>query len=276
MLFRSSYLLENEFNFITEFAFPAYNKGKFLFGPSFARTREQYYQTNAFSKTDTTDKTTFNFFTVHSQFNRYSLNQKQFPTAGTSLIFDVRYILGEEENIPGSTSIDKEVFNKMQNWFQIKILYDRYFKIKGIYSLGIYTEALISNKPLFNNYTSSLLSAPAFQPTPESKAFLIPNFRANTYGVVGIKNIIRIYKKIHFRLEGYLFQPYQEILQTNDFKAYYGKPFEVRSILGYAALVYNSPICPISISLSYYHEKDNPFSIMFNIGYLIFGKRALD
>ncbi len=271
-----SYLLENEINFIGEFGFPAYNKGKFIIGPAIARTREQYYQTNNFSKTDTADQTSFNLMTIHSQYSRYSLNQKQYATAGTSLLFDVRYVYGEEENVPGSTSILKDKYIKSHNWAQIKIQYDRYFKIKKIYSLGIYAEAMISNKPLFNNYTSSLLSAPAFQPTPESKAFFLPNYRANTYAVVGIKNIINIYKKIHFRLEGYLFQPYQEILSDPNLKGFYGKPFEERSILGYAALVYNSPICPISISLSYYQGKENPFSVMFNIGYLIFNKRAMD
>jgi NTE family protein len=121
-----------------------------------------------------------------------------------------------------------------------------------------------------------LLSAPAFQPTPESKAFFLPNYRANIYGAVGVKNILNIYKKIHFRLEAYLFQPYQEILRKEDLHAGYSKIFQFRSILGYAAFVYNSPICPISISISYYHQRSNPFSIMFNIGYIIFNKRALE
>ncbi|MEI6124678.1 MAG: patatin-like phospholipase family protein [Bacteroidota bacterium] len=271
-----SYLLENEINFIADFGFPAYNNGKLLIGPSIARTREQYYQTNQFSKTDTADQTTFNFFTIHTQFNRFSLNAKKYPTAGTSLIFDVRYVVGSEENIPGSTSINKKIYKKTHDWVQIKIQYDRYFKLKKIYSLGIYAETIITNKPLFNNYTSSLLSAPTFHPTTESEAFFLPDYRANTYAVFGIKNIINIYKKIHFRLEGYLFQPYQAIKPTEDYKASYGKPFETRFILGYAALVYNSPICPISISLSYYSHKEDPFSVMFNIGYLIFNKRAMD
>jgi NTE family protein len=135
---------------------------------------------------------------------------------------------------------------------------------------------MISTKPLFNNYTSSLLSAPAFQPTPESKAFFLPNFRSSIYAAVGIKNILNIYKKIHFRVEAYLFQPYQEILRDENMQGHYSKPFQFRSILGYAALVYNSPICPISISVSYYQQRNNPFSVMFNIGYIIFNKRAIE
>ncbi len=271
-----SYLLENEINFIAEFGFPVKNKGKFVFGPSIARTRENYYQTNIFSKTDTADQTTFDFFTTHSQYNQQSLNQKQYPTSGTLFICDARYVVGNEENVPGSTSTSKAIFNKVNHWIQLKVQYDKYFKTKSIYNFGIFAEAVISSKPLFNNYTSSLLSAPAFQPTPESKAFFLPNYRANIYAAVGVKNILNIYKKIHFRLEAYLFQPYQEILRKEDLQAGYSKVFQFRSILGYAAFVYNSPICPISISISYYHQRSNPLSIMFNIGYIIFNRRALE
>jgi NTE family protein len=271
-----SYLLENEINFIAEFGFPVKNKKKFIFGPSIARIRDNYYQTNVFSKTDTADRTTFDLFTTHAQFNQQSLNQKQFPTAGTSFIFDARYVVGNEDNLPGSTSVSKEIYRKTHQWVQIKAQYDKYFKSKSIYRFGIFAEAVVSTKPLFNNYTSSLLSAPAFQPTPESKAFFLPNYRANNYGAVGIKNLLNIYKKIHFRLEAYLFQPYQEILHNENLQANYSKAFQFRSILGYAAIVYNSPICPISISISYYQQRSNPISVMFNIGYIIFNKRALE
>jgi NTE family protein len=271
-----SYLLDNEINFIAEFGFPVKNSAKFIFGPSVARTKENYYQTNVFSKTDTADQTTFDFFTTHSQFNRQSLNQKQFPTAGTSFFIDARYVVGKEKNIPGSTSLSKDIFTKVNQWIQLKVQYDKYYKSRKIYKFGFFAEAVISTKPLFNNYTSSLLSAPAFQPTPESKAFFLPNYRANNYAAVGIKNILNIYKKIHFRVEAYLFQPYQEIQRNENLQAGYSKVFQFRSILGYAAFVYNSPICPISISLSYYHQRSNPFSVMFNIGYIIFNKRALE
>jgi NTE family protein len=271
-----SYLLDNEVNFIADFGFPVKNKGKFVFGPSIARTKENYYQTNVFSKTDTADQTTFDFFTTHTQFNRQSLNQKQFPTTGTSFLIDARYVVGKEKNVPGSTSISKDIFSKISNWIQLKVQYDKYYKSRTIYKFGVFAEAVISTKPLFNNYTSSLLSAPSFQPTPESKAFFLPNYRANIYAAVGIKNILNIYKKIHFRLEAYLFQPYQEIQRDENLQANYSKVFQFRSILAYAAFVYNSPICPISISISYYQQRSNPFSVMFNIGYIIFNKRALE
>ena len=271
-----SYLVQTESNFITEFGFPVYNKGKFVFGAGVAHKKDQYYQTNMFTKTDTADKTYFDLLTAQTQFHRQTLNRKQYPTQGMSFFAQVRYVIGNEENIPGSTSVNKEVFETTHQWIQLRVVYDRFFKKWGPYSLGMYAEGMISNKPLFHNYTSSLLSAPVFQPTPESEALFLPSYRANIFAAAGIKNIINIYKKIHFRLEGYIFQPYQEIRSNDDFTPYYGKPLETRSFLGYAALVYQSPLCPISISLSYYHEKEEPFSVMFKIGYIFFNKRIMD
>ena len=271
-----SYLVDNEVNFITEFAIPSSTKGKFVFGPAIGRIRTDYYQTNNFSKTDTADRTTFDFLTIHAQYNRSSLNQKQYSTAGKMILIDTRYNYGKEHNVPGSTSLDIGTYSKSHHWLQIKFIYDQYFKASKIYNFGIYTELTVTNKPLFNNFTSSLLSAPAFQPTPESRAFFIPCFRSNLYAAVGIKNIFNIYKKIHFRLEGYILQPYREIKRDENYNARYGKVLDSRTFLGYAALVYNSPVCPISLSLSYYHKKENPFSLMFNIGYLLFNKRGIE
>lgn len=271
-----SYLITNETNFITEFAFAAGNKGKFVFGPAIAQIRNDYYQTNSFSRTDTADRSNFDFITLHTLYNQSSLNHRQYPTSGNYFLADARYVYGKEHNSPGSTSLDGEVFAKSRHWFQVKFIYDKYIKTSKVYSVGLFGELLVTNKPLFHNYTISLLSAPAFQPTPESKAYFIPSLRANNFAAAGIKNIFNIYKKINFRLEGYIFQPYQEIKRDENYGAHYGKIFDTRTFLGYAALVYNSPVCPISLSLTYYHKKENPFSVMFNIGYFIFNKRGLD
>ncbi|HQI70818.1 MAG TPA: patatin-like phospholipase family protein [Bacteroidales bacterium] len=271
-----SYLIENEVNFVAELAFAAGNKAKYIIGPAIGQIRNNYYQTNSFSRTDTADRSTFDFLTLHTLFNRSSVNHRQYPTAGINLLADARFIYGKEHNTPGSTSPDNEIFAKSRYWFQVKILYDRYFRTSNFYTFGILGQLTVTNKPLFHNYTISLLSAPAFQPTPEIKAYFIPSLRANNFAAFGIKNIFNIYKKIHFRLEGYIFQPYQEIKRDENYNAHYGKIFETRSFLAYGALVYNSPVCPISLSLSYYHKKENPFSLMFNIGYFLFNKRGLD
>jgi NTE family protein len=121
-----------------------------------------------------------------------------------------------------------------------------------------------------------LLYAPAFQPVPESQTFFLPAFRANNYAAAGLKVVLRIYKKIEYRLEGYVFQPYQAILENSMTQtAYYGKKFSDRAYMASTAIVYNSPIGPVSLGVNYYDKLPDSFTLNFNFGYIIFNKRAI-
>ena len=110
------------------------------------------------------------------------------------------------------------------------------------------------------NYKSSILSAPAFNPTPESQTFFIDAFRSHNYLAGGLKLIISPTKFVDVRFEGYIFQPYQSIKENSDKKAEYSSPFLYRYYSGLAAAVINSPIGPISIGINYYDQYENPFS----------------
>lgn len=42
------------------------------------------------------------------------------------------------------------------------------------------------------------------------------------------------------------------------------------------ALVFSSPIAPVSFSANFYDKQDNNWSFLFNVGYILFNKKALD
>jgi NTE family protein len=108
------------------------------------------------------------------------------------------------------------------------------------------------------------------------QAFFLPAYRANNFAAAGIKTVIRVYRKIEFRLEGYIFQPYQEITSNpENNSAAYGPPFSSRSYLASAAFVYHTFLGPISLGVNYYDKTADSFSLNLNIGYIIFNRRAL-
>jgi NTE family protein len=234
---------------------------------------DNYYQTNQFSRLDTTDKTTFNFYSPSLIFEYSSLNRKQFASEGTFLRLCGRFISGLETNEPGSTSVDTTVISNYHNWFQIRFIYDQYFGVSERLRPGIYLAASLSNKPFFNNYTSTALSASAFEPIPESQTIFLPQFRANNFAAAGGKIIYNILRNLDIRAEGYIFQPYEGILETEDNKAQSGEPFSNRYYIASASVVFHAPIGPISMCLNYYDQADVPFSFNINIGYFIFNKR---
>ena len=135
---------------------------------------------------------------------------------------------------------------------QYRLIYENYFKTIGNLKLGLYSELHLSNQNNFANYTASLLAAPAFQPTPDSKTQFNPLFRAYNYAGFGLKTIYLISKNFDFRIEGYVFQPYQEIIQNSDLTASLGQPFQNRNYMAMAALVFQTPVGPVSLSLNYY------------------------
>lgn len=272
-----SYLIQNESHAHLKAGIPVTNKGRLVAGLAFGDSRDDYYQTNYFTRTDTVDKTYFNFFTPQLLFELNTLNERQYARNGALFSVCLNYVTGREKHVPGSTSPLEKAFKKNHDYFLLKIKYDNYFKEIGILKVGFYGEMVLSSQPLFNNYTASLLASPAFQPIPESKTMFIPKFRAHNFAGIGLKNIFRIYKNINFRLEGYVFQPYHEIVKNKDnFSASYGKAFSNRHYMASSALVYNSPLGPLSISLNAYENSTKPFSLIFNFGYIIFNHRAID
>jgi NTE family protein len=104
----------------------------------------------------------------------------------------------------------------------------------------------------------------------------LETFASYNYLGIGLKNIYTINSNFDIRFEGYVFQPYKEIIQADEYTARLGEAFAKRYLLGIINPVYHSPIGPISISFNYYYKNTDPVSFMFHLGYIIFNKKALN
>src|SRR5690606_27723317 len=152
---------------------------------------------------------------------------------------------------------------------QLKLTFESYIRTFKGFRIGVFGEGVYSTQNFFNNYQATILSAPAFNPTPESQTFFIDAYRAHKYIAADIKAITTPIKSFDIRLEAYIFQPVNSILKTADNKATYSLPFLYRDFIGTAALVYNSGVGPISAGVNYYTQlPDLPyFSFFFHFGY---------
>jgi NTE family protein len=251
---------------------PAGQRGKLVFGLNFGGRKDEYYQTNVFSRSDTADISSFENIMPAVRFEINSLNRKQYASAGVRFMTEVAFTEGREIHTPGSSSPDRSESKHYRDFYSLRLLYDNYFEHFGSLSLGFYGEARLSNQPFFDNYTSSVLVASAFQPVAESKTLFLPKYRAYNYAAAGLKMIVELYRKLDFRLEGYLFQPYQEILADENMKPYYGKEFSNRSVIASATLVWHSPLGPLSGGVNYYDRNNDKLTVFFNFGYILFNR----
>ncbi len=244
--------------------------GDFRYG----ETEDRYYQSDNFTAEDTADVTTFELMTAGIGLDRNTLNRKQYASHGSRLQVQFRGVNGYESTEYGSTSATIDEFNKRHYWVEASLKYENYFGQYGPLSLGFQVEGLYSNKPFFENYTASLISSPAYEPIPESKTIFIDEFRTTEYIAGGLRSVFEVRKNLEVRLEGYIFQPSQAIVReegTN--KAVFADPFVKRYYIGSSALVYHSPLGPISLNLNYYDQReDSPWSFFFNFGFTIFNK----
>ncbi|MCZ4409455.1 patatin-like phospholipase family protein [Cryomorphaceae bacterium 1068] len=245
----------------------------------YGETEDRYYQTEDFTVADTSDVTNFTLGTIGVGIDRNTLNRKVYPNSGTRLQISVRGVVGEELTEYGSTTVLEESFQFKDDhkWFEAKLKYQNYFANLGPVTFGFDAEALYSNKPFFENYNASLISAPAYTPIPESKTIFLDEFRTTEYVALGLKSIIELRKNFEVRIEGYAFQPGQEIIRNGSNDAEFTEPFEDRYFIGASALVFHSPLGPVSLNLNYYDSRDEgPWSFFFNFGYTIFNKSVYE
>lgn len=273
---KASFLIQNEQSTDLIVGLPGTRRSKITTGVSFSRIVNEYYQDNNFTAADDADNAVFRMVSPLVSYEVNTLNRKQYANAGRRLNFRARYVEAYESNRPGSTAPYTGTIEAVRRWVQAKLTYENYLLEKGTYRPGVYLEAAYSSATFFANYATTKHMAPAFQPIPESTALYMEDFRSNLYAAIGLKNIFEIFGNVDLRIEGYAFQPYRRIVPVNNYFAEYKDELEWPLFIGSAALVYNSPVGPVSLSFNYYQDQEQPFSLLFNIGYLIFNKRPLE
>jgi NTE family protein len=206
---------------------------------------------------------------------RNSLNRKQHPNAGERFGVELRYVNGNEFTDPGSTQAFTEELRAERQWLMAKASLDKYFLPKGQFRFGFLLEGVASNMPSFQNYTASVIRAPVFHPTPESRTWFIDQFRAPNYLAGGMRTIIALARnKFDLRMEGYVFQPYEPFVRGPEDLTETAAAFTRRYFIGSGSVIYQSPVGPVWFNLSYFDGLSSPWIWSINFGYILFDQKA--
>ena len=250
---------------------PVNNKGRLDLIANTARIADDYYQNESFSASDTADRTRFDAVIFDALYERNTLNRKLYANRGTHFFIRGKNTLGQEQTIPGSTSINKDTVETARHWVNLKLSYQNYFYHKGPFSVGFLAEGVYSDQPSFQNATASRIALPAFQPIPESASFFLNQFRAQSYGAGGVMLVTSFTPNFEMRLEGYAFAGIGNTDATAEGIPFF--EFQIDPVyMGSGALVLHSPIGPLSLTANYYDLKEDKWSFVFNFGYLIFNR----
>lgn len=272
-----SYLIINDYHWDCGMIMPLKNKGKLSVVGSAMILDDEYFQDNYFTRVDIPDKTHFRAWNFGVEWERNTLNKKQYSNKGTFFNLKAGFLKGKETTTPGSTSILSNIYEAGHNWLYAQFQYENYFLRKGKFRLGWLNDLYFSNRDFFGNYTATMLFANPFQPLPEMKTLFMPQFRSHQYVGAGLKCIFMIRENFDFRAEAYLYQPFREI-STGSSGVYptYGVWFKNRYYVASYSLVFHSPVGPVAITASFYDKYDEPFILSFYFGYILFNPKAIN
>lgn len=249
---------------------------------SFINNSDNYSPNNTFSIGDILDRTVFNGLRASLLFEKYSLNRKQYASSGRNFLLSFNYTTGRENYTPGNIYrseagfIATNVSRHFRDWVHVKISDENYFFHSHTYTLGYLAEAVLSNQPLFSNYYASLLVSPAFYPMQDSNSLFLTNFRATSYLATGLKNVFNLKRNLDFRLEAYLFLPYEKFEPIGLQGIKYAKALNNWYYAGTAGIVYHTPVGPISLSYNRYDDPAKRNGVILHFGYLIYNKRSIE
>lgn len=269
-------LLQNDNKVGFEIVFAAGKTGKFILDVAQFRNNDRYSNNDFFSTNISLDLTRLEGQVYTMRYLRNNLNRKQYASDGTALTLALHWIDATEYHLPGMSSIFSTFYEKQHQWLVLKARLEHYFDFRR-YSIGLLGECAYANQPLFRNTLSSLIVASAFYPMPDSPSFFMSSFRSPSFVALGLKNIYKFTSNIELRLGIFGFTAYNPIKEiTEQIPLLHQNTFDAIRWAGNLSLVYHSRLGPISASANYYDEQSIGFNFLFNIGFMLYNKRAIE
>ena len=237
-----------------------------------ANDNYRYYQKPGYTDADEMDNTRFRYIGLKLAMERNSFNYLLYPTRGLYQDISAIYIRGNEVFTPGAPEFNdyQPASKSVHYWFGGEFKREHYIPFFKWLSMGYLLQGVITNHRNFSNDFSTNLTSPAFTPTPHSKLVYLKEFRSNSFLGFGLMPTFEFTPKLYLQTGFYGFLPDKlNSVQENIEKRF-------RYIFN-STLVYQSPIGPVSLSLSKYdaqHNNNNWF-LTFNFGFTLFNKKGL-
>jgi NTE family protein len=263
---------------------PLFRNARLEIATALGRLSDYYFQSLYSSGISAFDRSRYGVAAQSATLVSNTLDAKQFPAAGRRWRIKAIYAAASERFMPADPASAPNNLPSTQ-WIELKAHWNQYRNISRNISLGIMGEMLISNKQLFNNYTATILQAPAFTPTPHSKILFNEAFRANQYLAAGLSPVLKLSSMAQLRADLYAFAPMRKIVRAKPSAneavqpintAAYGPWFDSLEYMGELSLVFRLPFAAISLYANGYSRPARNFNFGLNIGYLIFQNKMLE
>ncbi|MGL4908946.1 MAG: patatin-like phospholipase family protein [Bacteroidales bacterium] len=281
---RPDFLQDDEtFGFFT-LGFPVIKNAVFKANFAIGRRAANYYNTLDFLSTDIPERLRFSFNKSSFLLEHSTLDKKVFSTKGVFDQLSFSYLLGKEFHEYGTTSvladssmIGLRTYKGFRRFMSFKYKRQHYPLSYKNFSLGYLLEGVFSDRVLFSDYYSTLLSLPAFEPMPNIPGFFLERFRSNIYVAAGVMPVVKFFSNfLHVRAELYAFLPFTTLQKENLLSEVRYRGDISISFMSSLALVLNTPIGPLAASISYYDKQNQNLYFSISFGYNLYNKRIFN
>ncbi|MDD2960784.1 MAG: patatin-like phospholipase family protein [Muribaculaceae bacterium] len=250
------------------------SKSRFEIGIGYGYLKDKFYPSNTvdYNKINQ-DEARYKLGQVYASIETNSLNTFNYPVSG-------RHIKASIMGVYGSNRFMKQgIFNGSESkkcyWGQAEFEGSKYWTLSNHFTLGTKWDIIASTKKLYDNYTATVIQAPAFQPTPATKNYFNPAFRANSFVAAGILPIWRFIDNFHLRTEFYAFVPFQKLEENAASNVEYSQWFHSINFIAEASLVYSLPFASLSIYGNYLSYPARNWNFGISFGFLIPAQKFL-
>lgn len=274
---RPAFIKQREYFLKFRYGLPWQGTGKMEIGFSGGILSDSYMQTKLNTITDQSfDNSLYSLINASFRLERNNLNDKQYPTQGKRSFFMTQFLTGiESYQFPDSTGRQGKADAHL-SYFQISSGLETYHRYSPSFTMGYRFEALFNNKRSLDNYTSSILQAPAFTPTLHSRSIFNEAYHSNQYASIGFVPIWDLVSNMHVRGDIHGFFPYHMLYRGPNQEALESISFKNAQYIAEVSLVYKLPFASLSLFVNHYSYPKSNWNIGINLGYLLFNRRFIE
>lgn len=212
------------------------------------------------------DKTQYRLGIFRGGVEKNTLNNMMYPSAGVNWKAELN-ISYEQSRFLSEGRKDSSSRYRSRWWGSVSALWKHFFKTGDHFTIGAMANGMFTLKKLQQNYTSELIHAYAFAPTPSTRNYFNEAFRSDNYLAAGVIPMWTPFRRFQIRGDFYAYAP-MRALKNNGVKcASYGKWFDRVEFIGEVAVVYNFSFASLSAYANYlsYPARNWNFGINFGL-----------
>lgn len=269
-----SFIVNHEYYAMLKYTWAAGRRGRFLVGGGYGHIRDSFFPDNAdVSYKAGRDATSYNLGQVRVGYEGSTLDDRSFPTSGSSYSFTGMGVLGNMKFVPDSPLMPG--WRDNVKWAQFESVTRNYFSGGRHFSLGLETDVLLSTRKLTDSFNASLVAAPAFHPSSQTYNCFNPSFRANSFAAMSVVPIYKYNSNISARLIANCFLPIRPIKENADGSARYGGWCSTPRFFGELDVCYSLPFATLSAYANYSSAGTRPWNFGIAIGVFILPQKFL-